>query len=83
MLKLMRPAFRAAVAFLAHTALAMVTALGLRGFEWLWGLLFSENEPTVAGIFPMRYIFEIGEAAVLIVFVVFGILEAIKAFRSE
>jgi hypothetical protein len=59
-----------------------VTALGLRGFEYLWGLLFSGDEPTVAGLFPMRYIFEFGEAGVLIVFVVFGILEAIRAFRS-
>ena len=83
MLEPIRPAIHAAVVFLCHTALAMVSAVGLRGFQYLWDRLFSETEPTVAGLFPMRYIFEIGEAGVLVVFVVFGTLEAVKAFRSR
>jgi hypothetical protein len=83
MLELIRPAVRAAIVFLVHTALAMVSALGLGAFERLWGIIFSENEPTVAGLFPMRYIFEIGEACIFGVFVVFGIRAAVEAFRSR
>jgi hypothetical protein len=83
MLELIRPALRAAFVFLAHTVLAMLSALGVKGFEYLWSLLYSEHEPMVAGLFPMRYIFEVGEAGVFAVFIIFGIWEAVKAFLSE
>lgn len=83
MIDLVRPALRAAIVFLAHLALATVVALGLRGFEFLWSTLFHEEEPTVAHLFPLRYIIEIGDACILIVFVIFGTIDAIRAFRRE
>jgi hypothetical protein len=82
MLESIRRGLRAAVVFLVHLILGGVIALGLRGFLSVWTLLFDGHEPKVAGLFPMVYILEIGDACILAVFVVFGTVEAVKAFTT-
>jgi hypothetical protein len=82
MLESLRRAGRAAVVFLTHIVLGGIVALGLRGFGSLWKLLFDGQEPTVAGLFPMVWILEVGDACILAVFVIFGTIEAVKAFRA-
>ena len=78
MLDPIRSALRAGIVFAVHLILAAMVALGLRAFEYLWVVLFNEREPLVANLFPLRYILEIGDACILIVFVIFGTIEAVK-----
>jgi hypothetical protein len=78
-----RRVLRATIAFITHTALALVAAASIRGFEFVWELLFKSQEPHVMDSFPIRWIFEIGEASILCVFVAFGAVEAIHILFSR
>jgi len=73
---------RALVVIMMHTVLALGAAACIRGFEYVWQRLFVGGEPYVADLFPMRWIFEFGEATVAIVFVFFGAVEAVRVFRG-
>jgi hypothetical protein len=76
-------ALRAAIAVILHTILGAVCASSVWGSQLIWNRMFSLHEPTVAGLFPLRYIPELGEAAIFLLFVAFGLKEAWDAFNSK
>jgi hypothetical protein len=64
----------------AGTAGAVV-AVGIRGTEWLFQLLWPGENPLFFDLVPIRWFFDASEALILIVFVVFGTWEAIEMLR--
>jgi uncharacterized membrane protein len=72
---------RAARIFLGHIGLVLVCLLGIWLVEHAFGWLFQEHEPKIVGWVPVRWIFEIGEAAMLIIFMASGIYEAYRELR--
>lgn len=69
---------RAAAYIFAHTltAVLLITAITLVS-DWLE----DRGNPAFFGQIPMRYFFEAMDMAILVVFVFYGIAEAIRAFR--
>ena len=76
-------AIRAAIVLISHLLIGAVAAAAVRGLDWLWSLLFGGREPMVAGLFPLRYIIEIGDAAIFLLFAGFGCYEAFRALRGR
>jgi hypothetical protein len=76
-------AFRMGIVLLTHTAVAMVAAgcLWILGHVWDW--LYPAQEPRALDVVPFRYILDIGFAAIIVVFLVGGIIETIEAFRGS
>jgi hypothetical protein len=77
---LWRP-FRAAIVVVGHLCLGAVVAVGIRGTEWLFQLLWPGEQPVFFDWVPIRWFFDASEALILVVFVVFGTWEAIEMLR--
>ena len=76
-----RPLFAAGV-FLGHLALGFVVMVGVwlteKGFALLWE---EGREPKFFDWCPVKWLFDAGEAGIMIVFVVFGIYEAYRQLK--
>lgn len=73
---MIRP-LRAAGVFLAHLGLGFVVMVGVWLTEKLFGYLWASGpDPRFFDWCPVRWLFDAGEAGILVVFVVFGIYEA-------
>lgn len=73
-------AFRSGCYLLAH-ALVAIMLIGLIAIvKWI---LVEAGDPKLFDFCPLRYIFDAVDVAVLCVFLVFGIREAIKVFREN
>ena len=70
-------AIQAAIVFACHTLLALLTVACMliagKAFEYMFSL---HHEPMVVDQFPVRYLFEIGEVALIFVFIVAGLRDA-------
>lgn len=70
--------FEAAIAFLGHLFLGMVVLGGI----WLSGLIFKwlypAQEPMFFDVVPVKWMFDASKVALLIVFIVYGAIDAIK-----
>ncbi len=66
-----------------HLALALLAAGCLKLSEVVWTFLFPGSQPLVLGLFPFRWILEMGETAIVLVFTGFGVFEAIRIMREE
>lgn len=75
-------AARAAVALVSHTILAALVIVAIKLLETLVHFFWNHSEPLLFDRFPLRYLFHAMDGAVLIVFSVFGVLEAVRAFRE-
>jgi hypothetical protein len=75
-------AWRAAVVLLCHTGLAALVVICIKALEWLLHLLWGTGEALLFDRFPLRYLFDAMDGGVILVFVWFGIVEAVRAFRS-
>lgn len=66
----------------AHVFLGFVVMSGVWLTEKGIGLFFREPDPKFFGSVPIRWLFDAGEAGILIVFVAFGIYEAFKQLKG-
>jgi hypothetical protein len=62
-----------------HTAAAMLL-IGAISIVSAW--LHDRGDPTFFDRIPVRYFFEAVDIAILVVFTVFAIIDAVKAFRE-
>jgi hypothetical protein len=76
-------AARAAVAFLAHLFLAALAMIGVWGTEQAFHALFKDGNPKFFDYIPVKWFFDAGEVGILIVFVIFGTIEAIAQLRGQ
>jgi hypothetical protein len=70
--------FRAASFLLAHTAVALIFSAAIFATHWFFKWI---GDPKLLDLFPVRYVFELGEIGVLIFFVIGGTLDARDAFK--
>lgn len=72
-------ALRAAAFFVAHAFLAILilglVAIVKEALHWL-------GDPKLFDWVPLSYVFDVMDATALIVFIPFGIIEAIRVFRE-
>ncbi len=68
--------------FLTHVALAAVVTVSFWGFGCLWDWMYPVREPQFFGAVPVRYLLDTGDVAIIVVFIVFGTIEATRAFLS-
>jgi hypothetical protein len=75
-------AFRAAVAFLGHLMLVLLLVFSIWALEqlvvWLWG----QREPMLYGIIPLKWLFNTMDAAIFLVFTVWGAIEAHRKLKG-
>jgi hypothetical protein len=76
-------AFGAAVVIVAHFVLAALLIVLVWGSEQLLGLLWGEADPLLFDSVPLKYLFHAIEAAIIVLFGIYGIIEAIKTFRRR
>jgi hypothetical protein len=71
--------FRAGIYIAAHTAVALllIGAITLVS-DWL----HSRGDPLFFDWIPVRYFFEVMDIAILGVFITYGTIEAVRAFRD-
>jgi hypothetical protein len=72
-------ALRAAVFFIAHACLAVViiglVAVVKAVVSWL-------GDPKLFGLVPLSWVFDAMDATALVVFIPFGVIEAIRVFKE-
>jgi hypothetical protein len=81
LLAALRRPLRATVVVVGHLCLGAVVAIGIRGTEWLFQLLWAGEPPLFFGWVPVRWFFDASEALILVVFIIFGTWEAIDTLR--
>jgi hypothetical protein len=74
--------YRAGVALLGHFVLIAFVAVVVWGMEWLYQRLWPSEDPKLFDVIPLRYLFDAGELGIIGVFVVWGMIEAHKQYRS-
>jgi hypothetical protein len=74
---------RAALALGLHLVLALVTTAYVWVFGTVWRWFFPQEQPYLLGTVPLRTVLEGGEASVLMVFMIFGVIDAIKIMRDD
>lgn len=74
---------RALLEWIAHTLVVGGLLLGFKGIEELIHFLWSGNERLLFGVFPLRYIFDAADLAILIGFLTYGVYSVIKAYRGS
>ena len=70
---------RAAVYIAAHTAVALLL---ITAIETVSAWLRHAGDPKLWDWIPVRYLFDTMDLAILIVFICYGTIEAIRAFRE-
>jgi hypothetical protein len=75
-----KKAFLSGCHLLAHTFVA-VLIVGL--VSLVQRVLIWDGDRKLFDIFPLRYIFDLSDVALLAVFLVFGTLQAIHVFREK
>jgi hypothetical protein len=73
-------AVRAAAFFVAHALLATLVIGLISAVRWVLRYL---GEPMLFGWIPLGYIFDAMDAATLLVFIPFAIIEAVRVFREK
>lgn len=70
---------RAAAYLTSHTLVALLLVAAISLVErWIHQL----GDPTLFGKIPLRWFFDAMDVAILIVFITFGVIEAVTAFRE-
>lgn len=75
-------AWRAAVAFGGHLFLCLLAVLGVYVLEAAIRYLWGDQEPKVFDVVPLKYLFHLIDAGIILVFGACGILEAFKKLRE-
>jgi hypothetical protein len=75
-------AFRAAVIFVCHMALAALIIICIWAFWRLFHFLWGAEDPRLFDVFPLRYLFDAADAGVVLVFAWYGVTSAVAAFRD-
>ena len=70
---------RAAVYIGSHTAVALLL---ISAITFVSDRLSSQGDPKFFDWIPVRYFFEVMDIAILVVFVTYGSIEAVRAFRD-
>lgn len=81
-LKPLLGALRAAVMLIGHLIVAGVILAVIRGIEYAIHALWPGNDPLLFDQFPLRYLFHAMDVGVIVLFIVFGLVQAGKAFRE-
>lgn len=77
---LSRP-FYAAIAFLGHVLLGVIVMVGIWATGLAFKMLFPEQEPMFFDRFPVKWMFDASKVAILLVFIVYGAIDAINRLR--
>jgi hypothetical protein len=75
-------AFRAAVMLACHLLVATIILIVIRGVEFTMHVLWADNDPLLFDQFPLRYLFHAMDVGVMVLFIVFGLIKAARAFRE-
>jgi hypothetical protein len=75
-----KKAFRLGAYLLAHTLVALLL---IAIIEVIRHILVYLGDPELFDLCPLRYIFDLMDGAILVVFLVFGTLEAIEVFKEN
>lgn len=75
-------AARAAVVILAHLIVAVVLILAIAAVDHLIRFLNGGGEMLVFGRLPLSYLFQAGDVAMIAVFTVNGVIEAVEIMRE-
>lgn len=79
----LRKAARAGVAILGHVLILCLVVLGIWLVEEFVHLLFHGQEVRLFGTLPLTYLFQAIDAALIVVFGVFGVIEAVKIMSEK
>ena len=66
----------------SHLFIAAIILMVIRGVEYLMHALWAGNEPLLFDQFPLRYLFHAMDIGVIVLFIVFGLIEAARVFRE-
>jgi hypothetical protein len=75
-------AFRAALMLGCHLVVAAIILAVIRGIEYIIHVLWADNDPLLFDQFPLRYLFHAMDVGVIVLFIIFGLINAAKAFRE-
>lgn len=78
----LRRAFRAAVAFFGHLCFSLLFVTGIWLLEQHIRLLYGQEEPMLYDRIPLKWLFHTMDLGILIVFVVWGVIEAHRKLRG-
>jgi hypothetical protein len=53
------------------------------GTEQGFHRLFQDHEPKFFDLFPVKWFFDAGESGVMVVFVIFGMIDAVRQLRRQ
>jgi len=73
----------ATAVMIAHVILASVILLTIRIAEMVMHLLWQDGNPMLFDTVPLRYLFHAADVAVIIVYLWYGTMQAVKAFREH
>src|SRR6266446_440658 len=76
-------AFRAAIIFVSHMALAALVVVCVWAFSRLFHLLWGVEDPLLFDRVPLRYLFDAADTGVILVFAFYGVSSAAAAFRNQ
>ncbi len=75
-------AFKAAIVLAGHLFISLVMIGVIFVVEWAFGYAFGPNQPLVWGLFPLKYLFQAPEVGAMVVFTVWGIIEAHRVMKG-
>ena len=81
-----RPLWGAALAaatLFCHLVIAAIILFGIWALEYLFHFLWRSNDPLLFDRFPVRYLFDAMDLAVILVFIWYGVLAAARSFREQ
>ena len=73
-------ALRAGIYLATHVLVAAILIGAIYVVQWLLGYA---GDPKLFDWIPIRYIFDAMDAGILITFIVFGTIEAVRAFQGN
>lgn len=75
-------ALRAALMLVCHLLVATIILIVIRGVEYAMHVLWAQNDPLLFDQFPLRYLFHAMDIGVIVLFIVFGLINAARVFRE-
>ena len=77
----LRRIIRATIVLLSHLLMATIVIAAVWVLEVLFRAVWRDNDPRLFGAVPLNYIFQATDVAVLLMFVLNGIVETLRFYR--